>query len=234
MKCHLVAFLGPRGLTRMALRFQEPSSASCAMELTSACNVHQDVQEMKDGRPDVETQHICWGSNSLFTWRSLMTGCSSMIFSLQPRKLLIHDLFTFRRFVGIVAHAVYMCMYIYIYICGVLVCAVLWWMCRFWLSFSVISFDPLDFEGPPGICGIRIGHWTLLCWVCRRKAWLYCDRRICGVSSGVSYHKLRTVSLAPKGTQIKESDAKWWPCREWDGQIPAHCAYFHYLFEVCT
>lgn len=44
-----------------------------------------------------------------------MTGCSSMIFSLQPRKLLIHDLFTFRRFVGIVAHAVYMCMYIYIY-----------------------------------------------------------------------------------------------------------------------
>lgn len=116
MKCHLVAFLGPRGLTRMALRFQEPSSASCAMELTSACNVHQDVQEMKDGRPDVETQHICWGSNSLFTWRSLMTGCSSMIFSLQPRKLLIHDLFTFRRFVGIVAHAVYMCMYIYIYV----------------------------------------------------------------------------------------------------------------------
>lgn len=55
MKCHLVAFLGPRGLTRMALRFQEPSSASCAMELTSACNVHQDLQEMKDRRPDVET-----------------------------------------------------------------------------------------------------------------------------------------------------------------------------------
>ena len=51
MKCHLVAFLGPRGLTRMALRFQEPSSASCAMDLTSACNacnVHQDVQVMKD------------------------------------------------------------------------------------------------------------------------------------------------------------------------------------------
>ena len=42
----------------MALRFQEPSSASCAMELTSACNVHQDLQEMKDRRPDVETQHI--------------------------------------------------------------------------------------------------------------------------------------------------------------------------------
>eukprot|EP00438_Fugacium_kawagutii_P012310 Skav221941 [mRNA] locus=scaffold195:387962:388361:+ [translate_table: standard] len=46
MKCHLVAFLGPRGLTRLALRFREPSSA-CAMELASACNVH-DVQAMKD------------------------------------------------------------------------------------------------------------------------------------------------------------------------------------------
>ena len=37
--------------TRMALRFQEPSSANCAMDLTSACNacnVHQDVQAMKD------------------------------------------------------------------------------------------------------------------------------------------------------------------------------------------
>lgn len=57
MKCHLVAFLGPRGLTRMALRFQEPSSANCAMDLTSACNacnVHQDVQAMKDHMEAVE------------------------------------------------------------------------------------------------------------------------------------------------------------------------------------
>lgn len=64
MKCHLVAFLGPRGLTRMALRFQEPSSANCAMDLTSACNacnVHQDVQAMKDRKNTGKTKRrSCW------------------------------------------------------------------------------------------------------------------------------------------------------------------------------
>ena len=47
MKCCLLASLGPKGLTRMALRFEKPQ-ASCVTDLTSACNIKIQTDVLND------------------------------------------------------------------------------------------------------------------------------------------------------------------------------------------
>ncbi|CAE7631037.1 D27 [Symbiodinium microadriaticum] len=80
MKCYLLAALGPKGLTRMALRFEKPQ-ASCVSDLTSACNIPMLTNVINDLEIELDK------TPGFVEYAAEMSGCVGMCVGLCKRPM---------------------------------------------------------------------------------------------------------------------------------------------------